>query len=136
MSVPWGFFKTSTSLADAQSLDKLSAIDAGVTQHFQLVARFEATASSRDADAASFGAFSAAMAKDNGYRPVSEPAISLIYTDAIRRAAKPDCVSLDLIALRTLLAEADRIAAAGSSDIIRRADVEDAVREEQKSFAP
>ncbi len=123
-------------LADAQSLDKLSAIDAGVTKHFQLVARFEASAPCRDADAVAFGALSAAIAKDNGFRPVSEPASSFIYKDAVRRAAKPDCVSLDLTALRTLLAEADRIAAAGSSDIVRRADVEDAVRERQKSSAP
>ncbi len=120
-------------VADFKSLEKLSGIDAGVTKHFPIVAQFEATALCRDADASAFGAFSAAMAKDNGFRPVTESAVGLIYKDACRRAEKPDCVSLDLTALRTLLAEADQIAAAGSSGVIRRADIEVASRALQKS---
>ncbi len=125
-------------LAEPQSLEKLTAIDPGVAKHFPLVARFDATAACRDADAASFGAIAAAMAKENGLRPIAESAASYIYTDACRRAAKPDCVSLDLTAIGALLSEADQIASAASSDIIRRADIEEAValRGQEKGVAP
>ncbi len=123
-------------LAEPQSLEKLAAIDPGLAKHFPLVARFDGTALCRDADAGAFSRLAAAMADDNGFRPVADSAAAAIYSDACRRAAKPDCVSLDFTALKALLAEADQIASAGSSDIIRRADIEDASRELQKSSAP
>ena len=123
-------------LADAQSLEKLSALDAGVTKYFPFVARFNGSALCRDADAGAIGSSAAAVAKDNSFRPIAESAVAVIYSDACSRAAKPDSVSLDLMALKTLLSEADRIAAAGSSGVIRRADVEEAARTLQKSSAP
>ena len=120
-------------LAEPESLEKLAAIDPGLAKHFPLVARFDGTALCRDADAGAFSGLAAAMAADNGFRPVADSAAAAIYTDACRRAAKPDSVSLDFTALKTLLAAADQIASAGSSDFIRRADIEDASRELQKS---
>ena len=123
-------------LADPKSLEKISAIDPGVTKYFPLIARFEATASCREANSEALGSLAAAIARDNGFRPVAESAAALIYKDACLRAAKPECVSLDLTALRTLLTEADQVAAAASSDIIRGADIEVASREMPKSFAP
>ena len=76
------------------------------------------------------------MAADKGFRPLGESAGAAIYKDACRSAAKPDSVSLDLSALKMLLAAADQIASTGSSDLIRRADIEDAARELQKSHTP
>ena len=123
-------------LAEPQSLEKLAAIDPGLTKHFPLVARFDGTALCRDAEAGDFSAFAATIANDNGFRPVAEAAAAAIYSDARRRAEKPDSVSLDFTALRTLLSEADQLASAGGSDIIRRADIEDASRAMQLSSAP
>jgi AAA domain len=123
-------------LAEPQSLEKLSVIDPGVARHFPLVARFDATAACRDADASSFGALSAAIAKEKGFRPIAESAAALVYKDACRRAAKPDYVSLDLAAIGALLSDADQNASAASSDIIRRTDIEDAVRAQEKGIAP
>lgn len=123
-------------LADPQSLEKLSAVDAGLIENFPLIARFNATAPCRDAGADAFGSCAATLAKDNGLRPIAEAAVAAIYADACRRAAKPDCVSLGLTQLKALLVESDRIAAAASSDIVRRTDIEDAARAIQMSSAP
>jgi hypothetical protein len=115
-------------IADPVSMQHLGAIDPGFLRFFPYTVRMPGRVARAEMTAADYGAIAAALAEENGLRPVASPAAEVLYRAALAHGGNNGHVPLDMTALAGLLFEADLEAGAAQSGLIRAIDVETAVR--------
>ena len=120
-------------IADEGSWARLKAIDPGLARFFPARVRFVSDALKSEVDETAFTNLAKSIADAQSLPNLEKSAATALYEDACRRSGSSARVSLDLITLSQCLATAAANAGKASADKVRRADVEDAIRERARS---